>query len=115
MRLLHPRTLTAFSACAGLTCLVAVISLAAETATVRRESADPSASRHARGRVQSGRELVAVFFAASTCPGASNRHLPAAVKRINRELQTRAVREGKRFVAIGISADENAEVGISFL
>jgi hypothetical protein len=67
------------------------------------------------GRVRSGKELLAVFIASSTCGASQLVGLPQAIHHIRRSLPVLAGRDGRRAVLVGVALDHTAKEGLKFL
>ena len=66
-------------------------------------------------RPRPGTEVLAVFLASSTCGALEYPGLVEAMDRIRRTLRAAASREGKTFVAVGVSLDQDPWHGAEFL
>jgi hypothetical protein len=90
--------------------LIAVMALLAGALLIRG-SAEPGSF----APIRTGREVVLVFIASSSCPGAKDPRLPEALADIQNHLRREAGEQGSTFVSIGVSLDWDIEKGIKLL
>ena len=75
----------------------------------------PAYERDPNFNIDSGPELVLVYFGGSTCAPCHSEEFKAALDRAKVLLAERAEQEGKAFAAVGVAVDHSVEDGLAFL